>query len=207
MSAVPPAPITKVPDDVARLMERIGYTGTVALNCHVVSLAIVQSGILPNARVARGHAVGVGFGQHSWVVVGNPYNPLNHIVDATLWSYDETVPGVWQGTQRDGVHMPHGYGMFMQGERPYHHGEATIALTPQAPLSRRAQTFLDALGPLDYRGWHQMAHLPVNGWPAAEVLTAMHQTPGLGALIPIDILGMVTDLNPGGLYMVGPDRS
>jgi hypothetical protein len=207
MGAVPPAPITEVPPQVATLMERIGFTGNVALNCHVVSLAIVRAGILPNARVARGHAVGVGFGQHSWVVVGNPYNPLAHIVDATLWSYDATVPDVWQGTMRDGIHSPHGYGMFIQGERPHRHDGEPIALTPTEPLTRRAQDFLNALGPLDYRGWHQVAHLPVNGWPAREVLTAMHQTPGLSALIPIDILGMATDLNPGGLYLAGPDRS
>ena len=207
MSAVPPAPITEVPDDVARLMERIGYTGTVSLNCHVVSLAIVQSGIYPGSRVARGHAVGVGFGQHSWVVVGSPYNPLAHIVDATLWSYDETVPGVWQGTMRDKVHVPHGYGMFLNGERPVRHDGDVIELTPTTPLSRRAKDFLNLIGPLDYRGWHTVAHLPVNGWPSTEVLTAMHQTPGLSALIPIDVLGMATDLNPGGLYMRGEDRS
>ena len=37
-------------------------------------------------------------------------------------------------------------------------------------------------------------------WPAGPILTAMAETRGLKALIPIDILGMNTDLNPGGLY-------
>jgi hypothetical protein len=45
-----------------------------------------------------------------------------------------------------------------------------------------------------------LANAPVEGWPAREILTAMAATPRLAACVPIDILGMVTDLNPKGLY-------
>jgi hypothetical protein len=190
-----------VPLVVADLMARIGYEGTVAFNCHVVSLAIVRSGIYPGARVARGHASGVGISQHSWVVIGNPYDKNAEIIDATLWSYDERVPDLWTGRGRDEVHYPQGAGHFMRGGRPSHHGETTVTLTPAVPLSTLALTWLEMVGPLDYRGWAEVAHLPVEGWPAGEILGAMDDTPVLGALVPIDVLGMTTDRNPGGLYL------
>ena len=40
---------------------------------------------------------------------------------------------------------------------------------------------------------------PVGGWPAGEIFEAMTHTKGLEALVPIDLLGMLTDLNPDGL--------
>lgn len=193
-----PQPL-ETPADVAELMEAIGYTGPVAYSCHEVSLALAKSGHFPGARVARGFARGV-MGQHSWLVNGDPYDPEVRIIDATLWSYDPSVKGIWIGTAEDMVHIPHGAGHFMRGGMPSHHGERTITLTPATPLSAEAEEFLAMLGPLDYRGWHEVAHLPVEGWPVREILTAMHDTKGVGVLIPIDILGMATDLNPGGLY-------
>jgi hypothetical protein len=83
---------------------------------------------------------------------------------------------------------------------PSHHGGPGIELTPANPLSTEAADFLDLLGPLDLRGWGEVAHLPVEGWPAGEIIAAMCDTPGLGALVPVDIQGMVTDRNPSGLY-------
>jgi hypothetical protein len=188
-----------MPADVAALMEAIGYTGPVAYSCHEVSLALAKSGHFPGARVARGFALGV-MGQHSWLTTDDPYNPLSPIIDATLWSYDPSVTGIWTGNGEDGVHIPHGAGHYMRAGMPSHHGDKTIRLTPAVPLTVEAHKFLAMLGPLDYRGWHEVAHLPVEGWPVREVLTAMLDTPGLGVLIPIDIVGMVTDRNPGGLY-------
>jgi hypothetical protein len=169
-------------------------------NCHGVSLAIVQSGLWPGARVARGWAKGVS-SQHSWAVVGDPYDKDAYIIDGTLWSYDDSVPGVWQGSLRDGIHVPHGAGHFMTGTPPQHYGEQTIHLNTLG-LSTKARRFLDTIGaPFDYRGWSEVAHLPVEGWPAGEILSAMDDTPALAALVPIDRLGMLTDKNPAGVYL------
>lgn len=192
-----------IPEMVRNLSESIGRDPkNVWHNCHGVSLAIVESGFYPGARVARGWATGVG-SQHSWVVVGDPYDLDAYILDATLWSYDPTVPDVWQGSLRDGIHRPHGMGHFMTGTAPNHHGGETIHLTVE---DAKAQRFLRTIGaPFDYRGWAEVAHLPVQGWPAGEVFAAMQAHPKLAGLVPIDIVGMTTDLNPGGLYLPGEE--
>lgn len=63
------------------------------------------------------------------------------------------------------------------------------------------------LGPLDRRAWHLLAsQAPVLGWPAAEIIAAMDDTEELSAFVPIDRLGMLTDRNPGGLYLPEPAR-
>jgi hypothetical protein len=196
-----------IPEDVRALSENIGRDPEqVYHNCHAVSLAIVKSGFWPNARVARGFAKGVGMSQHSWVVLGDPYDLDARIIDATLWSYDPSVPGIWEGTGRDGIHKPHGSGHFMMGDPPKHYGGETIHLTPKTPLSPKALRWLKNGGaPFDYRGWSDVGHLPVGGWPAGEILRAMHES-DLGAIIPIDVLGMATDVNPSGLYLEGEER-
>lgn len=199
--------MTDTPPMVASVLDRIGYTGAVEANCHGVSLALVKSGIYPGARVARGWCYGVG-SQHSWVVAdGGPYDLDAHIIDLTLWSYDDTVPDIWQGTYRDGKHRPHGWGHFLSAGMPHHHGGREVRLIVNRPLSLEAREFLAMLGPLDRDGWDQVAHLPMQGWPAGEVIEAMLDTPGLAVLVPIDIQGMVTDRNPAGLYMVGDERA
>ncbi len=173
-----------------------------ARNCHGVSLAIVKSGVLGQpARVARGTCAGVG-GQHSWVVLGDDcYDPKVKILDATLWSYDQTVPVLWWGTYRDGRHTPHGHGSIWKYGRPLPGDGPPIELTPSKPFSRPARAFLELLGPLDAAGWMRLANAPVGNWPAAEIIAAMADTSGTAGLIPIDTLGMVTDRNPGGLYL------
>lgn len=198
-----------VPEGVRLLAESIGSDPlSWAFNCHAASHAIVQSGIYPGARVARGFAHGVP-GQHSWVVADysaadGVYDFDAHIIDATLWSYDLTVTNVWQGTYRDGRHQPHGQGVFWQAERPHNvTGGEPVTLAPEADrrLSVEAREFLTELGPLDHGGWMLVAKMPVRGWPSREVIEAMDDTPALSALVPIDILGHLTDRNPGGLYM------
>lgn len=191
-----------IPADVAELAEALEIAPErVRQNCHAVSLLIVQTGLFPDARVARGSARGV-LGQHSWVVHGDPYDKDSRIIDATLWSYDSSVKSIWTGTGRDGVHVPHGSGHVLTGNPPSHHGGETIHLTPSTPLSPDALRFLRLIGaPLDYRGWHEVAHLPVGGWPAREVIEALLDTPSLAALVPIDVQGMLTNRNPGRLYL------
>ena len=58
------------------------------------------------------------------------------------------------------------------------------------------------VGPLDYGGWSILAnYCPVEGWPAGEIYAAMDDTPALKSLVPIDRLGMLTNRNPGRLYL------
>jgi hypothetical protein len=179
-----------------------------AHRCHSVSLAIVRSGVLDLAggtetRVVRGTAVGVT-SQHSWIVLsGDPYDQDAWIVDATLWSYREDVAGVWIGSLRDGIHRPHGSGSIWDAARPptaEESGEPPIALTPGTPLSADAQSFLRTCGPLGRLGWAALANCPVGGWPAAEIIAAMDDTPAVSSLVPIDVLGQITDRNPNNLY-------
>jgi hypothetical protein len=173
-----------------------------ALQCHAASIRLVKSGVLDGpCRVARGSCSGVG-GQHSWVVLGDDcFDDAAAIIDPTLWSYRSDVEGIWTGSYEDGMHTPHGKGSIWAWGRP---NEAAfgqeVTLTPRKPWSTEAQAFLDRLGPLDRRGWIMLAHAPVEGWPAGEIIDAMCES-GLSAFVPIDIVGMLTDRNPSGLYL------
>lgn len=177
-----------------------------AFRCHEASLALVKTGALDNydglgrrvrSRVARGSCPGVR-GQHSWVVIGDPYDPHVPVVDPTLWSYVEDVEGVWTGRADERPHSPFGEGSIFSWGMPQGDGGPEIRLEG---ISRQAQSFLDLLGPLDEAGWRQLAHAPVGGWPSKEIFAAMYQNPKLAPWIPIDIVGMATDLNPAGLYL------
>jgi len=173
-------------------------------DCHSVSLALVRSGLLgeggPSLRVARGACIGVG-GQHSWVVLGNPYDQTATIVDITLWSYDSSAPRIWIGNQINERHRPKGGETLWQTMRPCHSGDEIMALGTD-DMSREARDFLDILGPLDARGWAALwSRCGMMGWPAREILEAfLDQFRDMAALVPIDIVGMVTDRNPQELY-------
>lgn len=183
----------------AQVEEAIGPLKDWDGQCHAASLAIVKAGLLPQARVARGFCAGVG-GQHSWVVVGHDcYAETAQVIDPTLWGYDKAVEGLWQGSTRERPHTPHGSGSIWEYGRPVAHGGEIIEL--EGTFGRAAWAFLELLGPLDLRGWVELAHAPVGGWPAEEIIAAMYDHPKLSARVPIDIAGMVTDHNPGGLYL------
>lgn len=171
-----------------------------ACRCHAASLEIVRSGILGEpSRVARGWCRGVG-AQHSWVVIGDDcYAPDARIIDPTLWSYDSEVDGIWTGNAADGLHHPHGGGLIWDWGRPQAGNGPVVELEPAKPFSQEAIDFIELLGPLDYDGWAGLAHAPVEGWPSGEIIAAIaDKFPGL---VPIDIIGMVTDRNPNGLYL------
>lgn len=172
-----------------------------AHQCHAASVKLVKHGDLGVCRVARGACRGVT-GQHSWVILGDDcYDQRATIIDPTLWSYDDTVSGVWVGTYQSRRHTPHGKGSIWRWGRPNGPVGPVMTLTPARPFSPNAQSFLELLGPLDFEGWCMLAHAPVEQWPAAEILAAIENTEGLGGLVPIDIRGMLTDENPGGLYL------
>lgn len=171
-----------------------------AKQCHSTSLALVRSGLLPEeARVARGHTPGV-ISQHSWAVLGDPYDPKAMVVDITLWSYVPSAPIVYVGRASDRPHVPHGSGSIWAWGRPPEPVSEVVELAVDP--GRWANEFLHLAAPdgLDQRGWAFLAHAPVEGWPAKDIITAMVATPGLAALLPIDIVGMITDLNPNNLY-------
>lgn len=175
-----------------------------AYKCHEASLKLVQSGTLGESRVARGTCPGVG-GQHSWVVLGDDcYDPEAQVIDPTLWSYDDSVQGVWEGPASERPHLPFGAGNIFDWGRPASGGGEPIVLKG---VDNWAKAFLDLLGPLDEHGWRQLAHAPVGGWPSREIFTAMYNDPRLRPWIPIDIIGMATDLNPSGLYLREPERN
>jgi hypothetical protein len=181
----------------------IGALDDYAYECHSASLKLVKSGLLPQgARVARGTAPGVP-GQHSWAVVGDPYKP-RLIVDVTAWSYNNELDRVIVQNRPSKRYKPHGWG------RIWDYGVPMVGDGKDIPLavevSQVAQNFLELVASkygrtgLDRRGWYSLANAPVEGWPSTEIFEAMDDTPELTALIPIDILGMRTDRNPGGLY-------
>lgn len=175
-----------------------------AHDCHAAALALVRSGTVGESRVARGFCPGVA-GQHSWVVLGDDcYDRDAVVVDPTLWSYDETVVGIWTGKASSRPHEPHGSGSIWKWGRPdYPTGEI---VTLDVEWSREARQFFYIVGPLDLRGWAQLAHAPVEGWPAAEIIGAIYDDERLSARVPIDIVGMLTDRNPSGLYLRRTDQ-
>lgn len=196
----------KVAADPQRLAELIGVPlDHWAGRCHAVSLALVRTGEFGRSRVARGGAEGI-MSQHSWIVLGDDcYDPAAVIVDPTYLPATEGRGEIVVDYARNLSHAPHGAGSIWRcagsiwrwtGGEP---GGAAVELTPKVPLSQFAQDFLAVLGPMDVRGWYAFAtHVPVEGWPAAEILTAIEET--FPCAVPVDKLGMVTDLNPRGLY-------
>jgi hypothetical protein len=102
-------------------------------------------------------------------------------------------------------YLPHGSGDIWQWGRPPFPTDEPVELEPHEPFSAEALRFLNVLGPLDRKGWATLANAPVGGWPAAEILPAIDDC--IGPYVPIDIIGMLTDRNPGGLYLPGDEVS
>jgi hypothetical protein len=200
---------TKTPN-LTDVVERAlgGSLDPFAHRCHEASLALVKSRALEPilghpGRVARGSCEGVG-GQHSWVVAGpDVYNRHALIVDVTLWSYDATQDRVWVGNMaEEGIHRPHGSMSLWQWGRPTPGHGPTLDIIA-SHLSATASDMLDMLGPLDAIGWARLwSSGAMQGWPAGEILEAfLDQHPDLRGMVPIDIVGMLTDRNPDGLYL------
>lgn len=179
-----------------------------AHQCHAVSVALARSGHFPGARVARGSHPEVP-GQHSWLVVPSEecdeWTPLAYdraawVIDATLWSYSEHRPSVWVGRNDMAEHVPHGYASIFMTGMPVPGDGAPIEI-PADVLTAEAVAFLRRLGPLDALGWGRLFAGGMLGWPSVEIVKAAAHMDSLRAFVPIDIRGMLTDDNPGGLYL------
>lgn len=179
-----------------------------ASDCHAASLMIAASASKvglpdpPHTRVARGSRKGVG-GQHSWVVIGDPYDP-EWIIDPTLWHYLGQEPSITivagNGEGAD-LWIPAGKGSIWDWGRPPEAIDEEHVLDPPASgWSHEAKRFLELIVPLDLAGWRVLAHAPVQGWPSREIILQMSKDEKIAPHIPIDIVGMLTDRNPKGLY-------
>jgi len=167
-------------------------------DCHLASITLDRAGI--GVRVARGFCRSAVARQHSWVVCGmDCYDNNAIIIDPTLWSWNKGVKGIYVGDQKTHGHVPHGAGNIWRYGKPERGGGELISLTPKTPLSEIALAFLEMVGPLDIHGWHTLAHSPVQGWPAAEIVSAIEDT--MPGVVSIDIVGMLTDRNPQKLYL------
>lgn len=186
-------------------------------NCHTVSLAIVKTGLFgPDARVARGFHPKVR-GQHSWAVIPGTdrirsvplvYDHHAVIIDCTLWSYDEHYELVTVEKNLLDQWVPHGMGSIWTYGPP-RKVEITDPLLAidldREGLSPEAVEFLDTYGPYDAYAWMRLLNGPMLGWPAKEIIEAAAKDRRLNGFIPIDIKGMLTDLNPSGLYLYQPE--
>lgn len=188
---------------VASIAEEIGVPYPQWINqCHAISLAILRTGRFGYGRIARGSCVGVP-GQHSWIVLDKDvYNSKAIIVDPTMAHHVKDKRGIVADYACNLPHNPKGKGNIFHGpHRPTSCGDEPVTLVePEGGWSGRARQFLRMVGPLDQRGWGSLFEGPMEGWPAAEIVQAALNTPGMSAWVPIDIKGMLTETNPGNLY-------
>ena len=162
--------------------------------CHEISLKIIRANLVGmTARIARGTAAEIGV--HSWISMGNPYAEGISYVDPTRWSWvTPDNPHIEVTSLEAGTHIPQGHGnIWDYGRPPYPTGE-TVNLN-WAELSSEAKSFLDIVGPLDLNGWRVLLNSPVGGWPSKEIITAADKDPRLSAYIPVDVIGMLTNLD------------
>lgn len=162
----------KQPEAILRLSSLIdrGPPSTWGGRCHEISLSIVGSGALPEgARVARGFCRGVR-GQHSWISIGDPYDPSSWVIDPTLAVLLRGSPELFVALLRDSPHTPHGgFSDIWAYGKPEAGGGEIIELEREG-LSDEALLFLELLGPMDRSAWSTLFNAPIRGWPAGEII-------------------------------------
>ncbi len=165
--------------------------------------------------------------QHSWVVIGDPLGvgPAV-IVDVSRPTYRPEEPQrVWVGEYlRDySNYLPRGVWLSQDGTRRCDlfefgriepscaEGDSDVHAMAFPPTLPDAVFLLDLMESKRFSrfDWGRMfSQLPMTGWEAGspgyavvgDILEAAAKDPRLEALIPIDHLGHVTDLNPDRLY-------
>lgn len=184
----------------AVIEEAIGPIEKFHHQCHAASLALVKSGVLPgkNWRVARGWSRGIG-GQHSWAVQGDPYARSSRVVDITMWSYQRHIAKIYCPKNLYD-HEPHGYGYLVPQviERP------SIPEVTDLPLERLSDETLEWLqmrypNGIGMQDLNRLVNGPMLAWNSREFIGALSLS-RYKQFVPIDIRGMLTDENPGGLY-------
>lgn len=55
--------------------------------------------------------------------------------------------------------------------------------------------------PLDASGWIQLFNSRVDSYPAKPIIEAAELDSNLSGFVPLDLAGMLTDSNPGKLYL------
>lgn len=172
-----------------------------ANRCHEVAYALLVSSLMDDvtARMARGWAQGIS-SQHSWIVTGNDvYDKTAKIIDPTYASNRGSRPMIMIVDNLTS-HSPHGYGEF--SKFPESKGGKEFLPEFVSPSTRLwADMASMEVGPLDAFWWAKMFSGPMGGWPSRELVNWAYEEPALRALIPIDIVGMLTDRNPRGLYL------
>lgn len=176
--------------------------------CHTVSLAIVKKKLFGPSRVARGTCEGVG-SQHSWVVLsarpGSMYEKSTPLLDPTLWTYRDDVEGLFFGTCASKWHTPKGAGDLWAFGCPQSPGGEE--LIPKEPITGSATSFLRFLkttaGTLSYGFWMRFfSQCPMANPPILrDLIDACYRDERIRGAIPVDIVGMLTDHNPSGLYL------
>lgn len=187
--------------DIDGLADDIGVPASEWGNrCHEISLKLLKSGAFGKGRIARGIHTDCP-SQHSWIVLGDDcYDPDAVIVDPTCFSFRGEAPVIVVTTNRDPRYKAHGAGYIFDVGMPPAPTMEPITLDPDT-LTTEANDFLQIVGPLDIRGWAYLAsNCPVEGWPAREIIIAMRAHPSLRAVVPIDIVGMLTEENPNNAY-------
>lgn len=160
------------------------------------------------ARVARGRARYVN-GQHSWVVVGDDvWDDDARIVDLTIArERGDDEAQVCLGSARGGFHFPHGAGSIWAAGMPL--PDPGDPRPVHLDLSGPAESFIGIIAAgtgsegttLDLSQWEALARGPMVGWPAGEVIAAMHRNAETSFLVPIDRLGMATMIDPHSCYV------
>lgn len=197
--------------DISNLRRRLGVSEVEkaidtprelwANRCHEVSLQLLKSHLFEDvdARMARGWGMQIR-GQHSWIVLGdNVYDDETYVIDPT-WSATHSNKAMIMFVKNLTVHRPHGYGVLST----FPESSGGDELVPDDP-SPSVKSWLDlariVVGPLDRKFWLGLFNGPMQGWPSRELVAWGYGQEGLRALIPMDIVGMLTEENPMGLYL------
>lgn len=180
-------------------------------NCHAVSLAFLRKGLV-EGRVARGSAEGVGV--HSWIVLAqepgvkpNCYLDTAQILDPTIHCWHPGMEPLWQGIMADGMHhLPGRDSIWNHGCPLPGDGPPLELVVPDGPDPMGRRAFLKLLettggGPVTMETFRALYHGPLQGWPAGALLDLLlDQHPDFETWVPIDVVGMLTERNPDGLY-------
>jgi len=170
--------------------------------CHEISLALLKSDAFVgiDARMARGFSIQIT-SQHSWIVLGKDVFDRTALVVDPTWSSTVMNAPMISYARNFRSHRPHGWGMLT--EYPESGGGPEVEIKGMTSETAEWVEFVRMTvdGPLDVRFWCRLFSGPLQGWPSRELVGLAAEMPELRFGIPVDVVGMLTDLNPNGLYL------